>query len=287
MKAYLDCIPCFFRQALEASRMATDDEREQKRILDGLARKLPDMALDSPPPYTGRLIHKIVREVTHCADPYGKVKGEYNREALALYPELKSIVNRAEDALLQAIRIAIAGNAIDFRIASSFNIEKELRTVLSEDFALLDYERFREALSETDKILYLADNSAETVFDRVLIEQLDGHKVTYAVKEGPVIDDATMEDAEFSGIGEVAEIISTGCDAPGTILELCSLQFRRAYRSSRLIISKGQGNYEALCAEQKPIFFLLKAKCSILARDLGVQVGGIVLLKQEYEDFDG
>lgn len=281
MKAYLDCIPCFFKQALQASRMATDNEQKQKRILDDLARELPGIPLGNPPPYTGRLIHRIVREISGCSDPYSKVKEEYNRKALALYPELKSIVNGAEDPLLEAIRVAIAGNVIDFGITSNFNIEEELKRTLSQDFAILDYKQFREALSGTDEILYLADNSGETVFDRVLIEHLNSYRVTYAVKEIPIINDATVEDAEFSGIGEIAEIVSSGSDAPGTILELCTPEFLKLYNMSRLIIAKGQGNYEVLSEERKPIFFLLKAKCPIIARDLKVQVGDIVLKKQE------
>jgi hypothetical protein len=133
-------------------------------------------------------------------------------------------------------------------------------------------------LKKTKRILYLADNAGETVFDRLLIEELK-KPVIYAVREKPIINDATREDAYLSGIHEVAEVISTGCDAPGTILKFCSNEFLEIYKNSDLIISKGQGNYEGLSDEPRPIFFLLKAKCSIIAQDTGVEQGDVMLLK--------
>ena len=87
-----------------------------------------------------------------------------------------------------------------------------------------------------------------------------------------------FKDALDSGIDEVAQIISSGCDAPGNILKFCSEDFFNAYNSSDFIISKGQGNYEGLSDEERPIFFLLKTKCQVIARDIGVERGSIILM---------
>jgi len=114
------------------------------------------------------------------------------------------------------------------------------------------------------------------VFDRVLIEEL-GKPVTYVVREQPIINDAVREDAIAAGIDKVAEIISSGADAPGNILRLCSKEFFMIYEASDFIISKGQGNYEGLSGENRPIFFLLKAKCSVIAKHIGVEQGSIIL----------
>ncbi len=75
--------------------------------------------------------------------------------------------------------------------------------------------------------------------------------------EKPDINDAIREDALAVWIEEVAEIISSGCDAPGMILSLCSKEFLNVCRQSDLVISKGQGNYEDLSEERRPIYFLL------------------------------
>ncbi len=103
--------------------------------------------------------------------------------------------------------------------------------------------------------------------------------MTYAVRERPIINDAILKDAVEAGIDEVAAIFSSGCDAPGCILSLCSDEFLKLYNSAELIISKGQGNYEGLSDETRPIFFLLKAKCFVVAGDIGVPQGSILLKK--------
>lgn len=110
----------------------------------------------------------------------------------------------------------------------------------------------------------------------LLIEEL-GKPVTYVVRERPVINDAVHEDAVQAGIHTVARIISSGTDAPGTVLDTCSSDFIKIYNKSQFIISKGQGNFEALSFEKRPILFLLKAKCRVIADDIGVREGDIIL----------
>ncbi|HEC92753.1 MAG TPA: DUF89 family protein, partial [Candidatus Atribacteria bacterium] len=131
--------------------------------------------------------------------------------------------------------------------------------------------------------IYLADNAGEVVFDRLLIEELVeelGKEVIYVVRGKPIINDALIEDALFCGINKVAKITSSGSDAPGTILQHCSLEFIKLYQDADLIISKGQGNYESLSEEDRPIFFLFKAKCPVIARDVGCNVGDMVLVSR-------
>jgi uncharacterized protein with ATP-grasp and redox domains len=99
----------------------------------------------------------------------------------------------------------------------------------------------------------------------------------YAVREKPVINDATLEDAVQAGIDEVATIVSSGTDAPGAVLRTCSDEFRRMLDEAEFIISKGQGNYESLSNEGYPVFFLLMAKCGIIADHIGVGRGDILL----------
>lgn len=284
MRTYLDCIPCFFNQALRAGRIATGDEKKLKKLLDEIGTMLSDIPLESTPPETGLLIYKKVREITGSFDPYRELKRESTEKALALYPAVKRMVETSDDKLLTAIRVAIAGNVIDFGVHSNFDIEAELAEVLKKDFAIFDYDDFKDCLAHTDEVLYIGDNAGESVFDRILIEELK-KPVTYVVRAIPVINDVTYEDAIQAGIDKVASIMSSGTHAPGTVLETCSAEFKEIYRNAKFIISKGQGNYEGLSEEKRPIFFLLKAKCWVIADDIGVNEGDIVLKGMNVSDF--
>ena len=277
MRTYLDCIPCFFKQALKAARMAGADENVQKKILDSLAAEIPNFSLSSSPPEMGRIVYRLVREITGEEDPFKKVKDKYNKIALNIYPDLKSKVAHSQDRLLAAIRLAIAGNVIDFGVDNPFVLGEEIEDVFNRDFAVFDYQEFKQSLKNTKQILFLADNAGEVVFDRILIEELS-REVIYVVRDKPAINDALIEDAKFCGIDKIAKVISNGSDVPGTILDLCSRDFLSLYVKAKLIISKGQGNFEGLVGkDNSPIFFLFKAKCPVIANDIGCKVDDIVL----------
>ncbi len=279
MKTYLDCYPCFLRQALSASRRAHASDEQQRRILLSTMQELAALPSDATPPEMALRIHRQVREQTRIDDPYQEDKAQATRQALDLYPMLRARVAAASDPLETAVRIAIAGNIIDLGVAESYDLEANLERVLEQELAINHLEPLRNALENTDSILYLADNAGETAFDRVLIETLDRH-VTYAVKASPIINDALLEDAIAAGIDQVAEIIDNGSNAPGTMLNHCSGEFRERFNQAELIIAKGQANYESLSAENAPLFFLLQAKCSVIARDLDVSSKDIILKRQ-------
>ena len=276
MRTYLDCVPCFLDQALRAGRMWTHDEKQLKRLLDEVAMLLRDIPLESTPPEVGRLVYQRIREITGEADPYRQMKAESTAEALNLYPELKKEVDRSNSRLLTAMRIAIAGNVIDFGAKADFDIEKAIQDVLEKDFAIFDYEECEKCLKDSDEVLYIGDNAGEAVFDRILIEEID-RPVTFAVRGGPIINDVTSEDAIQAGLDKVATIVSSGTDAPGAILHSCNSEFREIFHKATCIISKGQGNYEALSDQARPVFFLLLVKCRVIAKHLGVSVGDTVL----------
>lgn len=280
MKTYLDCYPCFLRQALSAARRAGATQAQQRQVLLQTMDELAGLPDTATPPVMAARIHRQVRQLTRNDDPYREAKKLATRQALALYPGLKTRVQDSPDPLDTAVRIAIAGNIIDLGAAEDYDLESNLIQVLSRDMAIDDLEALRSALDKQTSVLYLADNAGETVFDRLLIETLD-RPVTYVVKASPVINDATRDDAIDAGIDKVAEIIDNGSDAPGTLLDQCSKDFVKCFRKAGLIIAKGQANYESLSNEPAPLFFLLQAKCDVIARDLGVATGDIVLKLQE------
>ena len=295
MKTYLDCIPCFFKQALSAAREAGADEVQQKKILDEISLSVPKISYSLSPPYMSRIVYGTIRKITGVADPFKKEKIKSNKLALKLYPQLKERIKKAKEPLKEAIKLAILGNIIDFGTGLAFDLEKELNSlpvnsqsppppsspsrgeVGGGDFPIFDYEEFKSSLKKNSEVLYIADNCGETVFDRLLIEEMNGKKIIYVVRSAPIINDATIEDAEFCGLNKITKIISSGSEIAGTPLEICSQEFLSLFNKISFIISKGQGNYETLSDEKRPIFFLLKAKCSIVAGELNCNIGDMIL----------
>ena len=276
MKTYLDCLPCFLNQALRAGRIATNDETKIKELLDEVGAMIKEIPMENTPPETGAIIYRKISEITGNNDPYKSIKEKNIAHALQLYPELKKIVKRSDDRLLTAIRLAVAGNVIDLGVNREFDLVEEIEKILHQEFAVLDYEYFKQELYKAKEILYIGDNSGEAVFDKILIEEL-GKPVTFVVREIPIINDITIKEARRIGIDKVATIISSGTTAPGTILELCNQEFIQKFNDADLIISKGQGNYEGLSGVERSVFFLLKAKCPVIARNIGVRENDIVL----------
>ena len=284
MKTYLDCIPCFFKQALRASRMFGVDENLQKRIINDIAREVVRFPLSCSPPEMGRIIYASIRKYTDTNDPYKSLKEESNKIALSLYEELSKIVKNAHDPFFTALKLAVAGNLIDYGVVQDFDIKKEIFDLLEKDFALLDYDEFKDSLNKANNILYLADNAGEIVFDHIFIKGLKektGKDITLAVRGAPIINDATMDDALFCGIQHTVPIVQNGYDAPGTILPHCSKEFLNIYNKSDMVISKGQGNFESLSEKDKNIFFLFKVKCRCVADHVGVALGNIVMVSNK------
>ena len=279
METFYDCIPCFIRQALYAVRLATRDERIHEEVLRSVLRTASEMDLRKSPPAMAQQIHRLIRRLSSCDDPYKELKDRFNRYALELYPGLRQRIDNASNPLETALRFAIAGNIIDFgvnnkldRIDLAKTIERALSEPLSGEIEELYY-----AITLAKKILYLGDNAGEIVFDRLLIEKLPVDKITFVVKGSPIINDATMDDARATGMTDVVNVIDNGSDAPGTIIEECSDTLKHLFTDTDLIIAKGQGNYETLTDVNKNIFFILKAKCPVIAKHLGCELGSFVV----------
>ncbi len=283
MRTYLDCIPCFIRQAYEAVSFTSNDPETREKVLREVLLRVGSMNLNQPPPIMGRFIHQLIQKLSGNNDPYRIVKEKYNRLALQMYPDLKMKVEQSDNPLETAIRLAIAGNIIDFGALPNFDgreipltIDEALTAPLNQEML----EDFIDSVNKSSLILYIGDNAGEIVFDRLLVEQLPCEKIVFAVRGQPIINDATMSDARAVGLTEIVEVIDNGSDAPGTIVSDCSEQFRDYFNRADLIIAKGQGNYETLSDSDKGIFFLLKAKCPVIARHLGCERGAIVFYRK-------
>ena len=279
MQSAAECYPCFLNQTIKTARLSTNDPRRLKALLDEVASYLQFHPFNVVPPVLSEDIYRIITRETGAADPYRELKRRCIRQALRLYPEVKKRVAASPDPLRAAIQAALAGNVIDFGVKEEFDMAADVADLLDRIPVIDHYRDFQTGLARAGRILYLGDNAGETVFDRILIEALD-RPVDYAVRSAPIINDALAEDARASGLSALARIVESGCGTPGIVLPRTSPEFRRLFRAANLIISKGQGNYEALSESGRPIFFLLKVKCEVVARHTGAPKGSLALISQ-------
>jgi uncharacterized protein with ATP-grasp and redox domains len=278
MKTYLECIPCIVSQTVKIAGEATSDRNKREELLKTVLETLSGLSYSHSPPYLGQTVHRAIRRVLDNPDPFFKLKREFNQAAKKLYPALSEKVNACPDRFACAVRLAIAGNIIDFGPQHHFELMKTIDEALHKRPAIDHTERLKRELEKASVVLYLGDNAGETFFDRLLIEQMPPAEIYYAVRDSAVINDATSEDAYYAGLDGVAKIISNGSDAPGTILQDCSDDFRKVFDRADVVIAKGHGNYETLNeVEDKKLFFLLMVKCGIVARDLECAVGDFVI----------
>ncbi|MBN2210588.1 MAG: DUF89 family protein [Sedimentisphaerales bacterium] len=282
MKTYFDCIPCFIHQALKAVRLLTNDESVQEDVMRQILHLADNLDLSASPPAMGREIHRVIREITGNSDPFKSIKEQSNQIALKYYPLLKERIEQSDDPFVTAVRVAIAGNIIDFAKLDRLDeaiIQKAINDSFTAHLSRDELNAFRRNITQAQNILYLGDNAGEIVFDRLLIEQMPVAKIIYAVRGYPVINDVTRQDAVVAGLADMVEIIDSGADVPGTILETCSVEFQERFKKADLIVAKGQGNYETLNDVAQNIYFLLKVKCPVVAADTQSDVGALVLQK--------
>ena len=283
MKTYPECLSCFPQQALDACRRVTSNEEAHLRLMRRVLEMTSTFSRDEPPPAMAARIHRIIRKESGGRDPYADIKKQANTFAQALLPRLSSFIDEAGEPFDAAVRIGVAANVMDWgvtahRKVSEDDVEQELQSAAEERlFGDSPSEVYRR-VERAERVLYLADNAGELAVDGLLISRLPADRVTVVVKGGPAINDATMADARQLGLTEQVRVVGNGHDAPGTLVQKSSDEFRQLFRSADLVISKGQGNYECLSDRPEDIVFLLKAKCPVAARHIGCEMGRMVLL---------
>ncbi len=289
MRIAKECIPCLARQAIDIAQEITSDTTQQELIIKGCLNELAQINFSESAPQIAHAMHQVAKGITGILDPYQTLKATFNEVALALVDELRvdpRVANSAKP-FDTACRLAIAGNIIDFSVGidvTAEDIAKSVEDCLSANLFGAGSVALERAALQAKSILYLADNAGEIVFDRLLIEALPTHKVTVVVKGGPIVNDATFEDALLAGLPALVNVIDNGYNAQGTILHKCSPEFQNLFYHADLVISKGQANYETLSDlpsdASKPNqrrFFLMRAKCQSVAHALGCEKMAFVL----------
>ena len=291
MKLEPECIGCLFNQMLRAFKLL-DPQISREKILTA-QKKLLDYLnkLDfneSASPIVGKKAYGLVAETLGIEDPYKSLKIQQNQLALSIYQDIKKIVEDSKDPLFEAIMVAALSNTLDFAAQHEINLIHDIKTFSPENLVINDYDKFQSALRATTHLLIIGDNNGEIVFDKLLIEILiklyPNLKILYSVRSAPIINDVTREDAEFVGISDLVEVIESS-PTPGVDLLNSTEEFKKHFFfPSGVILSKGQGNFESLYGMELSnieLFYLLKAKCSLMERIFNVRLGDLIFKKKE------
>jgi uncharacterized protein with ATP-grasp and redox domains len=280
------------RSAVNAVRLLTDD----KEIMDDVLKKSLLVASDfksyENPFELYHDIQNIIKKNTTDRDPYIDYKKAFNRICMELADEIKDTIKNSENPFEAGLRVCLAGNTIDVmqgnREVNKDFLRKQIERALVQNLDPVIIKEFENEIKKAKKILFVGDNAGEIVFDRVFIELLIDRckkvsEITYVVRGSHTLNDSTMEDAVMVGMDKLVKVITTGIDMPAAHLPFCSKDFMDNYNEADLVISKGQGNLEALLGEDKNIFFLLKIKCSVVAKILNKKgsVNDIVIVKNK------
>jgi len=234
-------------------------------------------------PEIAREIFHIVREESGRKDPFRRERQEQNSIALDLLSRMESMVSQASNPWLEALKLSIAGNAIDLGVYSHLSrdeIEKSILGALDVSLNAEAASQLKDEIDNAESVLFLGDNAGEIVFDMLLIKQMSPQKLCYVVRGGPVLNDVIYDDAIQVGMDKLVEVIDNGYDVPGTKIEKCSKSFQDRFNKADLILAKGQGNYETLSEVNKNIFFLFKVKCPSIAEDSGFELGSFAIKKK-------
>jgi len=282
LKVEAECAACILSRAAAEAMEATTNPALRFRAMAELLRLLSkEFKPTAVPADLGTKRDRLLKRITGNSDPYKRSKKLSNEKALKLLPYARKLVEEGyaqQDRFKRACLCAMVGNIIEFDIPGhrfTFNSLRKNFREAGKDLVIDDINRIYEIAKESHSILYLTDNAGEIVFDSLLVEQLKnmGLTVTVGVKDGPVINDATLEDVEVSGMRKIADkIITTGTDAVGLVLKEVSAEFLGIYDSVDMVFAKGMGYAETLTEYKlkKPHVLLFRTKCNPVANFFAV-----------------
>jgi uncharacterized protein with ATP-grasp and redox domains len=285
LKVELRCISCILNRGYLQIQEATDDKALQFKTLSAVLSFLAkEFKPTANPAYLGTKRDRLIRKITGNPDPYKQKKQLSNQKALEVLPLAQRIVLKEtsqESRFRSACLSAIVGNIMEFDLPDNpFNFAdlEQLIQQAEDDLALDEIPQIFNKAKSAKTVLYLTDNAGEVALDTLLVQELRnlGAHVTVAVKDGPILNDATLEDTEAVGMDKVADkVMSTGSDSVGLFPEECSNEFLQLYHSADLVVAKGMGHAETLTEHelQVPHALLLRSKCSTVAKHFKVDTG--------------
>ncbi len=290
MKLEPECIGCLLNQInktfmeIEPKTSSETILLAQRQFMESLMKIKVDEWVS---PTAGKIVYKIISDILGIDDLYHALKEEYNNLALKYYDDVKEIVDNSKDPLFEAIIASALGNTLDPASQHDIDLVNDLNNFNPNNLVINDYHEFLKSIENANEILILGDNAGEIVFDKILILTMlklyPNLKIIYTVRGGPIINDATMEDAKFIGLTDIVKVIESPA-APGIEIRTASDEFKNYfYSKGGIILSKGQGNFESIMdlnLSEKDVYYLLKAKCPLMERLFNVNLGDLIFKKK-------
>lgn len=288
MKHSIDCLPCLLNQAVRTAKKHLPNEADQIELVKNVMAAMFTIEENASAPYIAHKIQIALKQALKNPDPYRQEKNYYNLEMLKLEKELLQLLETAEDPFDTGLKLAAAGNIIDFGPGYDLSKDKVLESIketLLKDYPLEISHSLQAALGRAGNLLYLGDNAGEIVLDKIFIAAIKDYypdlQIYFATRGKPVLNDITEADAYLVVMDRLARIINNGTDIPGTVLEYCSADFQKIYTDADVIISKGQGNFESLFGSgRENLYYIFLCKCSLFMERLGARQNDIMLIKE-------
>jgi uncharacterized protein with ATP-grasp and redox domains len=231
-------------------------------------------------PQIASQIHRRAYEVLGNSDPFAELKASGNRQAKDVCKKIRSELTTFRDFVLASV----IGNTFDYGVKGHI-VEENFYHFFKREFARgLFIDDTDKIAPLCDQVVYLTDNCGEIVLDRLFIEYLisQGSHITLAVKEAPILNDATLQDAWDLGLDRKVDLLTTtgGGAEIGISMENIPDDLRSAISRCTVIIAKGMANFESLSEMDNlpPVAYMMAAKCKPVADEVGVPVGSKIAM---------
>lgn len=269
MKMYMntECLLCHLERNIQLARKLGSEEQAT-----AFAKELMKQYISVPngltSPHFAEGTEQLLRQFYGVAeDRYLVEKQESNRFILERMDDLRRRAQAEADPVLAGLKFSILGNYIDFsalRGNVSFQmLEEMIASALEMELDEACYDKLCKDLAKAKKLLYLTDNAGEIGFDRIFAEMISAKfpqlQITFCVRGGPAMNDATREDA--AAVGIPFPVIDNGTCVPGTALDRVNAETLQAVQAADVIISKGMGNVETLLGCGYNVYYAFLVKC--------------------------
>lgn len=261
------CLQCYLRKHLQTALELGDDD-----TATAFARAVMQQYLDAPEDvdsaYLGGLTNELIQKFFNTdPDRFREEKELSNRFVLERLDEIRGRINNAADPVFAGLQFAILGNYIDFsalgKTVSFEKLDEMLEAALKMELDSRCYTQLRQDLAAGKKLLYLTDNAGEIGFDRVFAEVLQKAfphlEITFCVRGGPIVNDATREDA--AAVALPFPVIDNGTCIGGTVLSQISQEAKAALEAADVVIAKGMGNTESMYGCGYNVYYAFLVKC--------------------------
>lgn len=285
MELYPECVTCVISNLLHTAERILPDQDDQMTLLNEVMERFrPEIRTDSSAPILTEIAYSVLEEMTGVDDPFMEVKKEFNSLMLGLESSYRELVRSMEDPLHAALVLSGSANLIDFGAFHHVSGERVL-SVLEEHMKCTvlqkeAYASFIEIAEKQRSLLIICDNCGEIVLDKILVTELQnrfpGISITCAMRDRPILNDATMEDALVVGLDELCHVRSSGSSICGFDPDRVPEDFREFYKKSPLVLCKGVGNFESSPFHDDRIFYLFIVKCANLSRRLDLPLNSLL-----------